>query len=63
LKNLGSDGKSIHSYREIKNIHFKHDADDEARYTTVEAGETRTKNIVEVSQKYNPLTPNKVVTK
>lgn len=28
LKKLGSDGKSIRSFRDIHNIKFKHDADD-----------------------------------
>lgn len=28
LKKLGSDGKSVRSFRDIHNIKFKHDADD-----------------------------------
>jgi hypothetical protein len=30
---LGTDGKSIRNYRDIKDIRFKHDADDEAKYS------------------------------
>lgn len=63
LKKLGSDGKSVHSYREIKDIRFKHDADDEARYSIKEVEESHIKNYVEVGQRYANMTPNKVTTK
>ena len=64
LRKLGSDGKSIHSYRDIKDIKFKHDADDEARYSIREVDEERyPRNLVEVSQRYKNLTPNKLVTR
>lgn len=39
LRNLGTDGKSIRHYRDPKDILFKHDADDEARYSIKEVAE------------------------
>jgi DUF1365 family protein len=62
LKRLGSDGKSVRSFRDIKNIHFKHDADDEAKYSVKEV-ESHIKNYVEVGQRHAMLTPNKSIVK
>jgi hypothetical protein len=52
----------VRSFRDIKDIHFKHDADDEARYSIKEA-ESNIKNYVEVGQRNAMMTPNKVITK
>lgn len=63
LKRLGSDGKSVRSFREIKDIHFKHDADDEVKYSVKEIEESHIKNYVEVGTRNASMTPNKVITK
>jgi hypothetical protein len=39
LRHLGTDGKSIRSFRNIKDVKFKHDADDEAKYSIREVPE------------------------
>lgn len=58
MRNLGTDGKSIRSYRDIKDIKFKHDADDEVQYSIKEGTEqSHIRNLVTVGQNY--LTPNK----
>ena len=62
MRKLSSDGKSVRSFREIKQIHFKHDAHDEAKYS-VKDEEGPIKNYVEIGQRHEMLTPNKSITK